>query len=156
MHTFESPRVKRFSYGMRAIGIFLLFGASMAFLAGTTLTWQGTWLDRIWILNPQAYKQLVAYGKMCGIPFLLLGLAMVIAGVAWLKRRVWGWRMAVFIIATQVLGDLVNALMGDIFKGLAGFIIAGAFLVYLLSGRVRTAFVSGRLASKQTTPKTLS
>ena len=38
--------------GFRAIGVCLYFGAAMAFLAGTTLLWRGTLLDRLWILNP--------------------------------------------------------------------------------------------------------
>ena len=36
-----------------AIGLFLLFGMTMAALAGTTLVWPGTTLDRIWVLNPE-------------------------------------------------------------------------------------------------------
>ena len=38
--------------GMTAIGVFLLFGATMACLAGTTLVRPGTVLDRMWALNP--------------------------------------------------------------------------------------------------------
>jgi hypothetical protein len=37
--------------GIIAVGIFLLFGGVMASLAGTTLVWQGSALDRIWSLN---------------------------------------------------------------------------------------------------------
>jgi len=61
------PRPPR---GITAIGIFLLFGAAMACLAGTSLTWRGTALDRMWALNPRAYKDLAPFGKAVGIPFL--------------------------------------------------------------------------------------
>jgi len=54
---------------------------------------------------------------------------MAVAGTAWFKRRLWGWRLAVAIIATQVLGDLVNAFRGDLFRGGVGFVIAGLLLV---------------------------
>jgi hypothetical protein len=40
-------------------------------------------------------------------------------------------------------GNFLNALMGDVVRGLVGLIIAGALLVYLLSARVEAAFSSG-------------
>jgi hypothetical protein len=60
-----------------------------------------------------------------------------------LDAGLWGWRLAIAIFATQVLGDLVNALTGDFVQGAVGFIIAGALLIYLLHQDVRTAFRSG-------------
>jgi hypothetical protein len=108
-----------------------------------TLGWRGTALDRIWAVNPRAYSELAPYGKTIGIPFLLLSLTLAVAGVGWLNRRIWGWRLAVAIIATQVVGNFLNALMGDVVRGLVGFIIAGALLVYLLRARVEAAFSSG-------------
>jgi hypothetical protein len=132
---------------MTAIGIFLEFGAVMASLAGTTLVWRGTALDRMWALNLRAYRELAPFGKMVGIPFLLLAVTLAVAGMGWFKRRVWGWRLAVAIIATQVLGNLVNAFRGDIVQGGAGFVIAGALLVYLLRPEVRAAFASANAHS---------
>ncbi|PYU44068.1 MAG: hypothetical protein DMG53_17120 [Acidobacteria bacterium] len=63
------------------------------------------------------------------------------------QASLWGWRLAVAIIATQVLGDLVNAFMGDLLRGSVGFVIAGALLVYLLRPQVRGAFASGNAPS---------
>lgn len=96
--------------GLVAVGIFLFFGASMVCLAGTTLVWPGTILDRAWAINEPAYRQLAPYAKTVGIPFLLLGAILAVAGIGWLKRRLWGWRLALAVIAIQVLRDLVNAL----------------------------------------------
>jgi hypothetical protein len=103
--------------GIIAVGIFLFFGASMASLARTTRVCQGTILDRVWATNAPAYGRLAPFGKTVGIPFLLLGATLAVAGAGWFKRRVWGWRLAVAIIAIQVLGDLVNAFMGDLVGG---------------------------------------
>jgi hypothetical protein len=94
--------------GFTAVGIFLLFGGVMAGLAATTLLLPGTPLDRAWILNPTAYKRLSPLGSKVGILFLLLAVLLVLSGVGWFQRRLWGWRLAVAIIATQVLGDIAN------------------------------------------------
>ena len=123
-----------------AIGVFLFFGATMASLAGATLTWSGTFLDGIWILNPTGYKQLSTLGKPVGILFLFLGIALGVAGAGWFMRRRWGWRLAMAIIATQVLGDLLNILRGDFWRGSVGFSIALALLLYLLRPAVRAVF----------------
>jgi hypothetical protein len=126
--------------GITAVGVFLFFGAIMASLAGTTLTWPGTSLDRMWALNPTAHKQLATFAKPAGIFFLLLAAVLASAGTGWFKQRLWGWRLAVAVIATQVLGDLVNFFRGDYWRGGVGFSIATALLFYLLRPAVRAVF----------------
>jgi hypothetical protein len=126
--------------GFTAIGIFLFFGSITASLAATTLLWRGTVLDRIWALNPIAYKQLAPLGDTVGILFLLLGASLATAGIGWFRRRLWGWRLAVVIIATQVLGDVVNLVRGDWLRGGTGVLIAGAFLLFLRRPKVRAMF----------------
>lgn len=132
------------SAGINAVGVFLFFGAAMAFLAGTTLLWRGTILDHVWTLNAPAYRRLAPFGRTVGVPFLLLGAALLVAGTGWFRRRLWGWGLAVAIIAIQVLGDLVNAFMGDVLRGAIGLVVAGALLAYLLLPEVRMAFGGGR------------
>jgi hypothetical protein len=126
--------------GFTAVGVFLFFGAIMASLAATTLLWRGTALDRVWDLNPIAYRQLAPLGSKVGILFLLLGAALAMAAVGWFRRRRWGWRLAVAIIATQVLGDFVNCIRGDLLRGGVGVLIAGALLLFLLRPQIRAAF----------------
>ena len=117
----------------------------MAPLAGTTLVCRGTLLDRMWTLNPRAYKELAPFGKAVGIPFLLLGITLAVASIGWFKNRLWGWRLAVAIIATQVLGNLVNLWMAHYFEGGIGVAIAGALLLYLFRADVKNVFVAGTL-----------
>jgi hypothetical protein len=112
----------------------------MASLAGVTLVWRGTFLDRLWILNPRAYHQLSPLGITVGIAFLSLGVILAVAGVGWSRRRLWGWALAAVIISTQVLGSLVNAARGDFLKGSVGFLFSGALLYFLLRPKVRAAF----------------
>jgi hypothetical protein len=140
----EAPVRRDSPWAMTAIGVFFFFGAVMASLAGTTLIWPGTLLDHMCVLNAPAYKQLAPFGKTVGVPFLVLSAALAAAGVGWFGRRLWGWRLAVVIIATQVLGDLVSIFMGHFGRGATGVTIAGGLLFYVLRPEVRTAFVARR------------
>jgi hypothetical protein len=126
--------------GLTAVGYFLFFGMTMASVAATTLLWPGTPLDRAWSLNPSAHRQLLPFGRTVGFLFVLLAASLAIAGTGWFKRRRWGWMLAVAIISTQVLGDLINLLRGDVFRGISGFALAGALLAYLLRPAVRNSF----------------
>ena len=127
---------------LTAVGVFLFFGSAMAFLAGTTLVWKGTALDCIWVLNPLAHQRLAPLGKSVGIPFLILSALLALAAVGWFQRRLWGWWLAVAIIAAQVLGDAMNLFLGHFLQGAAGVLIAGALLFYLLRPKIRAAFRS--------------
>jgi hypothetical protein len=53
------------------------------------------------------------------------------------RRRLGSWRLAVAIIAIQVIGDLMNLLLGDFVRGPIGILIAGALLIYLLRRDVK-------------------
>ena len=128
------------SFGLTAMAVFLAFGATMATITGITLLFPGSFLDPLWRLNPEAGEQLHPLGRGIGIAFLGLGAAMVAAAIGWVKRRFWGWALAVIIIASQVLGDLVNALRGEFLKGAVGVVIAAALLIYLIRPVTRGAF----------------
>ena len=121
-----------------------LFASLMAALAGITLAWTGTPLDRIWRLNPSAYQHLAPLGKFVGIPFLVLSALLAVAALGWFKRRYWGWLLAVAVIATQILGDAANLFLGRFLQGSVGVLIAGALLLYLLRRDVRAHFQSTR------------
>jgi len=128
--------------GLTLVGVLLVFGACMATLAGTTLTWPGSSLDRIWELNRYAFKHLSPHGKAAGIPFLLFAGILAAISAGWFTRRLWAWRFAVVIIATQILGDLLNIGLGRLLEGTIGVAIASAILFYLLRPPVRAAFSS--------------
>jgi hypothetical protein len=130
--------------GFTAVGIFLLFGSVIACLAGFTLVWPGTGLDRMWRLNPRAYGEIAPLGRIVGILFLLLGCTLAVASIGWFRLRIWGWRLGVAIIATQVLGNAANIFRRHFVEGGVGLVIAGALLLYLLRKEVKGVFESAR------------
>lgn len=126
--------------GLAAMGIFLCCGAVLASLAGVTLVWRGTFLDSIWKLNPRAYAELAPLGKAPGLGFLLLGALLAVTAGGWFQRRLWGWWLAVAMMATQTLGGFLHILAARFLEGAVGLIIPGLILLYLLQPPVKTAF----------------
>jgi hypothetical protein len=123
-----------------AFGIFLCFGAGMALLAATLLLLPGTFLDRLWVLNPTAQRQLTAVGSQAGLLFVVLSFIMAVAAIGWFKGRWWAWRLAVIILAIHLTGDLGNILLGRLLEGALGVMVAGALLIYLLRPTTRAQF----------------
>jgi len=135
-----NPKQRRYPLVVAAVGVFLLFGCSMAVLAGTMLLWPHTVLDRLWSLNPAAHKAFAPFGNFIGPLFYVLSIVLVTAAVGWSKQRIWGWRLTVAIISTQVVGDFVNLIRGDFLRGSIGLLIAGSLLIFLLCSNIRTTF----------------
>ena len=135
-----NPKQRPYQPVLIGIGVFLLFGCSMAVLAGTMLLWPHTVLDRLWSLNPAAHKAFAPFGNSIGLLFYVLSIVLVTAAVGWSKQRIWGWRLTVAIISTQVVGDFVNLIRGDFLRGSIGLLIAGSLLIFLLCSNIRTTF----------------
>lgn len=137
-----APRRQSSNRAFIAIGLFCYFAMTMALYAAITLLHPGTFLNDIWSLNPAAHRDLFPFRKPAGVMFLLIAATAAIAGYGWLRRRTWGWRLAVLGIGTQVVGDCVNLVRGDLVRGGAGLLIGGALLIYLLSDKIKSNFNS--------------
>ena len=136
--------------GVLIVAIFSLAGAVVAILTGISIIWPGTFLDAMWNLNRTAHQQFAVLGKLAG--YLLLGIAVIIAttGYGLLKGFKWGWWLAVATFAVNGAGDAVNIFIGEPLKGIAGLLIAGCFLLYLLRPATKAFFA--RSAAAQVSP----
>ena len=134
------PGQQAFRLAVVGVGAFLLFGCCMALLAGTMLLWPSTVLDKLWSLNPAAHEAFARFGTSVGTLFYLLSIVLVIAAVGWFKQRIWGWRLTIAIIFTQVAGDVVNLMRGDLLRGCTGLLIGGSLLIFLMRSKIRTVF----------------
>ena len=129
--------------GFVPIGVFFLFGATMAAYAAVTLLQPGTVLDRLWALNKTGQVQLATLGKGAGLGFVVLSALIFTAAIGWFRRRYWGWVLGTTIIAINATGDLINGAMGEWLKGAVGVVIAGLLLFYMTRSGVRRYFRRG-------------
>jgi hypothetical protein len=129
--------------GFAFIGAFFCFGSLMAAFAAITLFHPGTPLDRAWTLNRPAYVALEALGWTVAVPFAVLTVVLLLAGLGWFRRQYWGWLLGTTIIATNLAADFIHALLGDWLRSGVGIIIAGLLFFYLMRPAVRSYFLSG-------------
>lgn len=126
--------------GFIPIGIFFIFGATMAGYAAVTLFRPGTFLDALWALNKRGHAGLVPFGRKASLLFLVLSGMLAAAAIGWSRRRHWGWTLGVTIISINAAGDLVNLARGERLKGLVGVVVAGWLLIYMTRPKVRAYF----------------
>ncbi|MGH9641745.1 MAG: hypothetical protein ACRD3Q_04915 [Terriglobales bacterium] len=84
------------------------------------------------------------FRKPAGAMFLLVAAVAATAGLGWFRRRIWGWRLAVFGMCAQLVGDFINLIRGDFLRGGTGLLIAGALLICLFTDEVRRNFSAAR------------
>ncbi len=126
--------------GLTALSGFFAFGTLMSGTSAVLLARPGSALEPLWRLNPEAREALGRMGPWA-VP-LLLTVATACAGSAaglWRERR-WGHRLAVGVLAANLVGDLLNAVVRGDRRTLVGLPIGGAMLAYLLSRRIRDRF----------------
>jgi hypothetical protein len=126
--------------GVTALSLFFAAGALISGVSGIALAFPGSWLEPIWRLNPTAHAAFASIGLWAVVVMLgvMTACAAATAGL-WTGRR-WGHRLAVGLLAVNLLGDLGNAFVRGDRRTLIGLPIGGLLLGYLLSRRVRDRF----------------
>lgn len=131
---------------------FLFLATGMAWIAGLSLLFPASFLNRLWALNPPAAAAFRSVGWIAGALLLALGVATAAAGIGLLRRQKWAWWFAVVLFAINGCGDLVSFLvLGDLLRSAAGVVVAGAFLYFLTRRASRSYFATGtgaRLAAR--------
>ncbi len=130
----------RHPVGLILLCAFFVFGSLMAFIACVGLLVPGGFLEPIWQLNPQAHVALADLRSWGVVLMLAVAIACALASVGlWIRTR-WGHRLALSILAVNLLGDVLNAVVRGDLRTLIGIPIGGALIWYLLSSRTRAQF----------------
>jgi hypothetical protein len=123
-----------------ALSGFFAFGALMSGAAGVALLVPGGILEPMWQLNPEARSGLLSMGPWAIALMGTVSLACALAAVGlWIRAR-WGRRVALAILAVNLVGDVGNAALRGDPCTLLGLPIAAGLIAYLLSPRVRAYF----------------
>jgi hypothetical protein len=124
------------------VGLFVL-GVCASGSSLLALLFPSSALRHVWRLNPEAQYALLSLGP-AGVGLMLaVCVACSLAAFGLLRRDWWGHRVAVGILAVNVIGDTVNAVLRDDLRTLIGVPIGVALIVYLLTPSVARLYRRG-------------
>ena len=115
-------------------------GSLVSLLSLISLSIPGSILEPMWRLNPRAR---VAFASMGAWSFALMAvvcLGCTLSAIGLWQGRIWGYRLAVGGLIVNLVGDVVNTIVGTDRRAVVGIPIVLAILVYLASQRVRSYF----------------
>src|SRR6266508_884263 len=109
-HKRNESLLMRRPVGLTLLTAFCLFGAFMACLAFFGLLLSSGFLEPIWQLNPDAHRALTDLGAWGMLLMAVVAIACALAASGlWIQAQ-WGRRLAVGILAIDVLGDVMNVI----------------------------------------------
>lgn len=138
-------------WGVTALSVFFMFGALTSFTASVSLLFPNSFLHPIWRLNPRAQVAFESIGWWAIALMLAVCVSCLVAAIGLWRGARWGHRVAVIMIAINLIGDIANTVLGTEPRAIMGVPIAAAILWYLLSERVRGFFRRTRLISRSDT-----
>ena len=131
---------RRRSVGITLLVIFFTAGALICLVTMLALAFPGGFLEPIWRLKPEARREFQPLGNWSILLMALVGAACGLAAIGLAKNAKWGRRLAIGVLAVNLVGDSLNALLRHDPKTLIGLPIGGLMIWYLL----RKISVKGR------------
>jgi hypothetical protein len=121
--------------GMKVLVVFFAFGATACAVTVAALLRPGGPLDIVWRLNPEAHLAFQKIGTTLSVLLMfVVGTACAWAAVGLARQKEWGRRLAIGILAVNLIGDCVSALVRHDPRTLIGLPIGGAMIAYLWKG----------------------
>ena len=114
---------------------FFAFGATACAVTVAALLTPSGKLDIVWQLNPEAHLGFQKIGTALSVLLMfVVGTACAWAAVGLARQKEWGRRLAIGILAVNLIGDSVGALVRHDPRTLIGLPIGGAMMAYLWKG----------------------
>ena len=124
-----------------ALSIFFVAGATISLIAGISLLLPNSFLEPMWRLNPRAHENLSRLGLWAVVMLSTVSMLCAAAAIGLWRGSRWGYWLAVGLILTNLLGNVINVVLGTEPRAIVGVPIAAALLAYLIfSKNVREFF----------------
>ena len=121
--------------GITLLVIFFAAGALICLVTMLALAFPGGFLEPIWRLKPEARVEFQQIGNWSVALMAVVGAACGLAAIGLAKNAEWGRRLAIGVLAVNLVGDSLNALLRHDPRTLIGLPIGGLMILYLMKKR---------------------
>jgi hypothetical protein len=118
--------------GTTLLVIFFTAGALICLVTMLALAFPGGFLEPIWRLKPEARVEFQQMGKWSIALMAVVGAACGLTAIGLARDAEWGRRLAIGVLAVNLVGDTLNALLRHDPRTLIGLPIGGLMIFYLL------------------------
>lgn len=126
--------------GVIALSGLFLFGTIASFISSVGLFFPGSFLERMWVLNPRAHEGLSGMGASAVILMSVVSVGCACTAVGLWRGARWGYWLAIALLTINLLGDILNVVMGTEPRAAVGMPIVIAIFAWLRTKRVRQFF----------------
>lgn len=123
---------QRWPAGVKVLVVFFAFGATACAVTLAALLTPGGTLDIVWRVNPEAHLGFQKIGTALSVLLMfVVGTACAWPAVGLARQKEWGRRLAIGILAVNLIGDSIGAVVRHDPRTLIGLPIGGAMIAYL-------------------------
>ena len=115
--------------------VLFVIGVTASLISVISLTFPGSFLEPVWKLNPRARE---GFARMGGWSILLMSVVCVtclVTAIGLWRRLRWGYWLAAIVLTINLVGDVINVLVGTDRRAIVGIPIVLLLLVYLLRSK---------------------
>lgn len=112
--------------------IFFAAGALICLVTMLALAFPGGFLEPIWRLKPEARVEFHKIGGASVLLMAVVGGACGLAAVGLARNAEWGRRLAIGVLAANLIGDSANAFLRHDATTLIGLPVGGLMIFYLV------------------------
>ena len=120
------------SLGTTLLVIFFAAGALICLVTMLALAFPGGFLEPIWRLKPEARVEFQQMGRWSIALMAVVGAACGLAAIGLARNAEWGRRLAIGVLAVNLIGDTLNATLRHDPITLIGLPIGGLMIWYLV------------------------
>ena len=120
---------------VKVLIVLFVIGVAASLISIISLTFPGSFLEPVWKLNPRAREGFAQMGGWSIVLMAVVCVTCLITAIGLWRGLRWGYWLAVVVLFTNLVGDVINVIVGTDRRAVVGIPIVLLLLFYLLRNK---------------------